>query len=1072
MAKKLDTSFQDSSLTRKATKMLKLRLIIYLLSLLAVSPTTALRAQGPLPMWFHLLDKEAGLSSNVSITGVMQDSEGYIWISTYGGGLNRFDGASTKVFRSNHYSSQSLSSDQVYGNLFEDSKKNIWFSTTKSIDCYLRKHNRFQHYSLIREDSTKVEKYLGAFHLERDSFLWIRAGMNNEIYRFNIHDPADQKLVGATRYDVTLIAGTNSAGEVRYLFSLDGTKQAGLEVLEIDPDGKLIKTSNHFYDQINRPILHLYSVIYESPEAVWLSTDQGLFLWNMKQEQAPVIRYSSEKQCYQSLKIDESKFLIREKQTGLLQYDQHNNGHFQIKAYLTSQPGLDVGLSLGRPLLYQDQTLWIEYQKSGLLFGIPQKVKFHHLSKPTLLDNNTNYTFRTILQAQDQSIWCTAYPFGLFHLNKHGGKMQFFSTDENVAKSALPSNQIFDIHQDTSGNIWVGTEDCAALFQKQTNQFIPINDDQGNPVTYVEQFLTLTDGRLLAVSYTQGLYQIVSQDGIYQMTPLSGFHKIRGYSNLYEDSQRLVYIGYDNRKVEVRSWKQNQLTLLSTFDLAGTINGFYEDSDEHTLWIATSEGLIALDKRQFGGDTIHYNVFNQQYGLVDNAIQSIAPDNKGRLWLGTKSGISLFNPKDTSFHPFSKSDGAASIEMNEKSVMSDRNGNLWFGGNKGITIIQRPSQLSYLQQPLNVQITGFKINDEDPDPLKDTCSITGATNIGAIKQLRLPHRKNTLSFDFVAIDYSGPESTQLRYILEPHDRNWVTLEKGERGFTRYSNLSSGTYELKITGANSDGHWHKNSITSLEIIILPRLIERRWFQTLLILVLLGTGLAIYRYQIREVREKADLRTRVVENKMAALRAQMNPHFAFNGLQTLNSFITSKDMNGALVYVSQFAKLMRKILENSRKQRISLQNEIELLNIYMGIEALRFSQAFQHEVRIDEQIDTYDVKIPAMLLQPFVENAIKHGLSHKGEGGKITITFSKEGNHIKCIIEDNGVGRAKAREFQGQQGRRHDSKGLLIIEEQLEILKQARSGNYEYRIIDLFDEHEDPAGTRVEVTLSLQ
>ena len=199
--------------------------------------------------------------------------------------------------------------------------------------------------------------------------------------------------------------------------------------------------------------------------------------------------------------------------------------------------------------------------------------------------------------------------------------------------------------------------------------------------------------------------------------------------------------------------------------------------------------------------------------------------------------------------------------------------------------------------------------------------------------------------------------------------------------------------------------------------------------------------------------------------------MNPHFVFNSLQTVNGFIARQDLRGAMEYINQFARLMRVILENSREGQISLEREIELLELYMKIEARRFSNPFTFAITVGKEVDTYNMEIPSMLLQPFVENAIKHGLFHKKEAGHISIAFLRENGGLKCVVEDNGVGRVKSAELNAQQGRDHKSRGLEIVNERLAIISASHPGNYDVKTSDLLDRQHNPTGTRVEITLPL-
>ena len=1020
-------------------------------------------AQHNQTLWFNLLDKESGLSSNINITGVFQDSEEFTWISTFDAGLNQFDGTTLKHFRANPTDSTSLSSDKIYGNLFEDRNKNIWFCSAKSIECYQRKNNQFKHYKLEDFSGNPIEKYNGCFFLERDTFLWGQAGMDNTLFRYNIFDSKAQKIIGNTIYDIDRIPGVQQDGFLKYIFSIDGSKSFGLELFELDRKGNLVRQDNYFHNQDASLKLNVHSVIFKNENEVWLSTSQGLFFWDLKNTPIPSLIRDT---IHQSIILDTSSFLINKVNEGLLTFNKVDKAIKPLDVYLTSKYDLDIGLAIKKLFLYNEGNLWMEYQKSGLIFCNTRKAKVRHLPKVNFKANNRNYNYRSILKDKSNNLWYTVYPIGLLQCNKKGNPLKYF-TKKDITFS-IPSEQIFEIFEDIHENIWIGTATGAARYNPSFNSFEPILDTQNRSVPYVEQFLTLSNCVLLAISYAQGIYKVEEQGGKWRMKSLPLFEDKKGYSTIYEDSLKQIYLGFDDRKIEIYKWDNDTLKYLRTLDVSGTINGFYEDKNGQTLWIASTEGLVTLNKRAL--DKKHF-VFNQNHGLIDNSIQSMAVDKNGNFWLGTKSGLTLFNPFDTLFRYFTKSDGVVSIEFNEKSVMIQKNGSIWFGGNNGISIIDEPEKIRFSQKPAIVQITDFKINDESPLVLEDTCFATGANNISVIQYLKLPHTKNTLSFNFVAIDYSDPNATQLKYKLEPYDKDWVLLEKGKPGFSRYSNLPSGNYSLKIMGANSDGYWHPSAIKELKITIIPRLIERTWFQTLLFFIGILLIWIVYKYRIHQIQEKAILKTRAAENKMAALRAQMNPHFAFNSLQSINGFITKNDMLGAIEYVSQFSELMRMMLENSRQNRISLEQEINLLELYVEIETIRFAKPFSYQIIIDEKLDTFDVRIPALLLQPFVENAIKHGLFHKKDKGNLLISFSKENDFLKCVIQDDGVGRVESARINTQKGRKHKSLGLEIIKEQLEILRQSGFGNVHYKIIDLYSPLQIPIGTKVVIMLPL-
>ena len=212
-------------------------------------------------------------------------------------------------------------------------------------------------------------------------------------------------------------------------------------------------------------------------------------------------------------------------------------------------------------------------------------------------------------------------------------------------------------------------------------------------------------------------------------------------------------------------------------------------------------------------------------------------------------------------------------------------------------------------------------------------------------------------------------------------------------------------------------------------------------------------------------KAALMQRAKELEVQALRSQMNPHFIFNCLNAINRFILSHETEAASDYLTKFSRLMRMIMNHSRYSVISLAEELEVLQLYLDMERLRFKDAFDYAIVPEEDLDTGDIHIPPLLLQPFVENAIWHGLMHKSERGLLIVTLHAENDLLTCIIQDNGVGRQKAGLLKSKSAQKHKSMGLQITAERLTLLTGADAPGHFFNIEDLYDGEGRPAGTRV-------
>ena len=222
--------------------------------------------------------------------------------------------------------------------------------------------------------------------------------------------------------------------------------------------------------------------------------------------------------------------------------------------------------------------------------------------------------------------------------------------------------------------------------------------------------------------------------------------------------------------------------------------------------------------------------------------------------------------------------------------------------------------------------------------------------------------------------------------------------------------------------------------------------------------------------KEVRLKElSTKQQISELEMKSIRSQMNPHFIFNSLQSIQTFMLQKNTDEANTYLLKFAKLMRIVLENSQYQEVPLNEDLQALELYMQLESLRLNYPFTYQIELDESIDADLIKIPPLILQPFVENAIWHGLQYKTESGHINIFISKTNNGLACKVEDNGVGRDTSKKVSQPMLMKRESLGMKLTEERLNILSELKRVKAFFNITDLFNSENKPIGTRIEVSL---
>ncbi len=232
------------------------------------------------------------------------------------------------------------------------------------------------------------------------------------------------------------------------------------------------------------------------------------------------------------------------------------------------------------------------------------------------------------------------------------------------------------------------------------------------------------------------------------------------------------------------------------------------------------------------------------------------------------------------------------------------------------------------------------------------------------------------------------------------------------------------------------------------------------------------------KMEEEKEKAEIellhnKQKALESRLQSLRLQMNPHFLFNALNSVQQMILANEEMVATKYLSRFSKLLRAILVHSDKETITLKEELEILNLYIELESIRFKDAFQYRINCDESIDVDEVKVPTLLIQPFVENAIWHGLMHKDRDRNLLVQFIEKGEWLHCIVEDNGIGRKKAQEIRGiaLNGSKHQSKGIAVSTERLKWMKSSDGEHGDIHFTDLYNEDGTAAGTRITINFPI-
>ena len=251
--------------------------------------------------------------------------------------------------------------------------------------------------------------------------------------------------------------------------------------------------------------------------------------------------------------------------------------------------------------------------------------------------------------------------------------------------------------------------------------------------------------------------------------------------------------------------------------------------------------------------------------------------------------------------------------------------------------------------------------------------------------------------------------------------------------------------------------------------------KTWFKGLIINAALILAVVSYRITVNQIRReerlKAQFERRLSNVEMTALRSQMNPHFIFNCLNSIDYYILQNQTEKASDYLNRFSRLIRLILQNSRSNYVNLKDEIEALQLYIQMESLRFHDQFSYEIEVMEGMSLHDFEIPPMLLQPYVENAIWHGLLHKKRRGRLRLALSLQEGNLLCVIEDNGIGREASRVMRGNSPVRKKSMGMQITGDRINLINKLYDTNASVKIIDKTNGRNKAVGTRVELSIPI-
>lgn len=595
-----------------------------------------------------------------------------------------------------------------------------------------------------------------------------------------------------------------------------------------------------------------------------------------------------------------------------------------------------------------------------------------------------------------------------------------------------------------------------------------LNSDERKRITFID---TLDRGRMVyGTDFTIDITAGRNPSAPEIRTNVKAAYLLSKDQLLVASSAGLLLIDLNKGRVVDTIMKERTTTLVNLHDTMyiGTLNGLYMmTKDRHltflgehipflrkriasiveskygVLWIAPYDdaGIIGLK----GGRVIH--TIGQKQGLTSDICRTLAMEGDF-LWAGTDKGLNRIDIRypDRDIVQYSANDGLGSNVINTIFLDSP------------MVYVGTPAGLTYFDETRVDPHSGCRFNWLD-------ITSSGKSRIADSTHLVLPWQENNIRFDFAGISYKSSGTITYRYRLMGLDTAWkITRET----FLDYPTLPPGDYDLQITAVNK--FRSESAPAELHFSVRAPFWKTAWFLALLGIALVSLAWLLVSLRIKHLRnrqeEERQLVRKMSEMEHMALQAQMNPHFIFNCLNSIQQYIFDQDIFAANKYITGFSRLIRATLHNSSQSFITLADEVAYLYTYLSLEKLRFKEKMDYSIEVAPEINQENLMIPPMMIQPYVENSMRHGLRHKtNDKGRIWVRMSLTASRLTIVIEDNGIGREKAASYKTAEHIEYQSKGMSLTADRIGLMNTLYGEGIGVEVIDLKDDSGRPSGTRV-------
>lgn len=1058
----------------------KISLLCFLL-LTAIFNFTSLYSQN---YYTRNITIENGLPSN-SVQAIFRDSRGYMWIGTEAG-LCRYDGTDFRIYTT----ADGLPGNRIWS-ITEDDKGDLWLA------CYgngisrfdgKRFHNFSTADGLVNDNVRKItwsEKSKGLFigtvfgfsYLKDSTFTTFKdtAITTRDLLQVTDFIDCDSTVYLLTYYDTKrFIEFRPYTGEFKYLpenhrfhkgshFSTSSYITSKNDTIIANwVNG--IKVFSGDSVRLVQNLAQVFDMKEDKNGLTWIASWNDGNILEMKGK-GGIYRMNNYKAEFLSDRLG-----IKTQKCWCLYYDKNENllwiGTLDNGLYLLSLSGVEFtsasDLNKDHPVIHdilyaKNKGIWISAGDRLILKGeesINYKAGDYQGKYETYIKDKFSYLIEPLGSYEFYRDKIKRGVIKYHNPYSSNGKIytKGYMFQPDVYRNLI-SRRITDFDRifiDKNGTLWALANDDFGVFRF------------GKNVSIDYLFLTMASNHPFFISRDSSVTMLLQYEFFTCKRDSATWYRARRNSTfssycdfLQQNDTFWIYnntegvIKYRSGKLERFDYLKNQVNLSFT-SLAM--------DKRQNLIAGTNSGQVYF----FRTNNDSLNVighFTMKDGITGTDIKWIIVDQSDRLWILTNRGLNMADLK-TYFK-----NGKAEI-----AYFNDENG---FSDTKSTKAIIGPGGAIY-------SISESKLTRFDPDQLIESANKKSKLKIEKIEvnfndydwsahappdnwsglpkmELTLPYDKNTLTFYLHLLQYSEPSKTTFSYKLEGVQKNWTEFSADNKAV--YTKLKPGKYLLK---ARSRLLSAPENIFEFEF---PFRIDPPWYLTwwnitIIVLTLILISYSILRNRFRQIRRDAEIERKIEALKLEALKSQMNPHFIFNAFNSIQKYILNQDSKAALNYMSDFAGLIRKTLDNSTRERISLADEISYLRSYIELEQRRVPN-LQYMIETYNDIDSDGIFIPPMLIQPVVENSILHGIRHKvGEGMiRITFTLSEESGRLICKVEDDGIGRRRSIELYRLQGKSYSSMGSQII------MQRAGLCGVKISITDLAKE-EQPSGTLVE------